>query len=520
MITNKFKKQLRAAILFVAILVGFHSCDDFVNELPESDLATESFYRNNAQLELALIGVYDAMQEAYSEFAINTGEFRSDNFQPNGNNASRTALHNSVLDPGEGLLRWRDLYRVVDRANRIVIAAENIQGADLNIVGQALALRAKVYFDLARVFGDVPVFLAPVATIADAKRSQTSYREIIDNIVIPDMLTAEKYISTLQSEFRISKSGVLALQAEVYMWEKEELLAKGALLKLIGLGTHGLVQTPQAWQNLFLNQPSTGEFPDGPGKVQSGPELIFSIHYASAETTSGLARAYNAGAAVSVLSEELELKWIERFPVDSLGWATKYPDTPPVFTETQVLPGGIEIEVPLYGDWRHFATRNENATLEDGLGSTDIGLARCVKWIKNRSHIDPNDDNTNIPIYRFSDMILLLAEAELKLNNPTTCLTLINDVRRARKLPLATQAEFGSTQDAQLDFLLVERQLELVGEAKRWWDLVRNNKAIEVMTPILEFREIIPFGENRIVWPIFREHLLENTLLNQNPGWK
>lgn len=515
---NNNLNKLKAVIFMVSAIGVFYSCEDFVDELPISEISPEQFYQDNGQLEGALYGAYDGFQVAYNQFYINTGEFRSDNFQPNGNNAARNSLHNSTLDPGDGFLRWRDLYRIVDRANRIIIAADNINGVDLNLVGEAYALRSKVYFDMARVWGAVPVFTAPVTSREEAKKPATPYDEVISDIVIPDMLKAEEYLTTVQSDFRFSKSSVLAHMAEVYMWEKEELLAKNAIEDLILLGTHSLVQTPQAWQDLFINQPSTTAFPDGPGKIQSGPELILSIQYNFEETTSGIAQAYNAGAAISTISVDSDLQWAERFPLDSLGWVTKYPDTDPVFTREVIETDTMYIE-PIYGDWRHFATRNENAFMEDGPGSADPGEARCVKFIKNRDGLEPNNDNTDIPIFRFADMILLLAEAELKLDNAPRCLELINDVRRARQLPLATTEEFGTGFDDQLDFLLVERKLELFAEGKRWWDLVRNNKAVETMTPILQEREIVPFGEDRIVWPIFREHLLENDLLTQNQGW-
>ncbi|WP_194766526.1 RagB/SusD family nutrient uptake outer membrane protein [Tamlana sp. I1] len=515
---NMILNKLKYTICSLVLLGVLYSCDDFVDELPISEISPEQFYKDNAQLEAALIGAYDGVQVAYSDFYINTGEFRSDDFQPNGANASRNSLHNSTLDPGEGYLRWRNHYVVIDRVNRIIEAENNFEGADPNIIGQAYAIRSKVYFDLARMWNDVPVFTKPINTVSEAKQPQTPYAEIMSNLVIPDMLKAEEYLSTIQSNYRFSKSSVLAHQAEVYMWEKQEQLAKEAIEKLITLGSHSLVQTPEDWQNLFLNQPATDQFPDGPGKVQMGPELIFSIQYNFEETSSGVARAYNAGAAVTTISEETELEWIRRFPIDSLGWATKYPNTDPVFSQV-VEEVDTTYTVPLYGDWRHFACRNENATMEDGLGSAAFGEARCTKFIKNRVGLDPNDDNTDIPVFRFADMILLLAEAELKLGNPNVCLDLINQVRTARQLPLASQTDFGNSFEAQLDFLLIERKLELFGEAKRWWDLVRNDKAVEVMTPILNNREVIPFGEDRIVWPIFREHLLENELLNQNPGW-
>lgn len=518
---NNISNKIKQALMLCAAIGLLYSCDDFVQELPVSEISPDGFYSNNAELESGIIGAYDGLQVAYSQFYLNVGEFRSDNFQPNGNNTSRNSLHNSTIDPGEGLLRWANLYTVIDRVNRVINAGPNIDGVDKDLLGEAYAMRAKIYFDLARVWGDVPVFLQSITAISETQKPQTSYEDVMNTVVIPDMKKAEELITTPSREFRFSQASVFALQAEVYMWIKEEGLAKDAIENLIALGSHSLVQTPEAWQDLFINQPSTAEFPQGPGKVQAGPELIFSVHYALEETTSGVARAYMAGAAISVMSEEAETKWAERFPIDSLGWADKYTATNrrlPVFTREIELDDGSTIIEPIYGDWRQFATRF-GGDFEDGLGSDEFGEARCAKWVKNRSHLNPNDDDTNLPVYRYADMILLLAEAELKLQNAPKCLELINQVRTARQLPLATDEEFGDNFDAQLDFLLVERQLELFGEGKRWWDLVRNDRAIDVMNPILEEREVTPLTSDRIIWPIFIDHLRENPLLNQNPGW-
>ncbi|SFD27176.1 RagB/SusD family nutrient uptake outer membrane protein [Algibacter pectinivorans] len=520
MYTNNILKKLKVVILLFATVGITYSCDDFVEELPVSDIAPESFYKNNDQLQLALNGAYGLFSQAYSQFYINTGEIRSDNFQPQGNDASRSSVHNSTMDPGEGYLRWANHYQAIDAVNRIIQSAESVEGVDENIIGQAYAIRAKMYFDMARVWGNLPVFLEPITSISEAFRSQEDYDTILETVVIPDMKKAEEMITTIDSEFTFSQGGVYALQAEVYMWEEEELLAKNAIQNLLALGVHSLVTTPEEWLDLFYNQEANDASPEARGKVQSGSELIFSLFYSDVNT-SGLARFYIAGAAVTTISVEVEQKWVERFPADSLGWATKYPDTAPVFSREVLIDGETEI-VPVYGDWRQFMNRNGD-DYEQGLGSEEFGLARSTKWIKNRSGLNPNEDDTNIPVFRLADMILLLAEAELKLDNAPRCFELINQVRTARQLPLASEEEFGDTFDEQLDFLLVERQFELIGEAKRWWDLVRNDKAIEVMTPILQNREdgaVVPFTEDQIIWPIFIDHLNENDLLEQNLGWR
>ena len=75
--------------------------------------------------------------------------------------------------------------------------------------------------------------------------------------------------------------------------------------------------------------------------------------------------------------------------------------------------------------------------------------------------------------------------------------------------------------------ILNERRLELYGEGKRWWDLVRTGKVIEVMDPILIQRQRrlgtaqVGFGGdiNKILWPLYRTVLEDNKRLVQNPSY-
>ncbi|RCS26647.1 RagB/SusD family nutrient uptake outer membrane protein [Polaribacter sp. WD7] len=519
MLLHTIRKIKIATFLSVAIGI-FYSCDDFVDEVPESQISGLAFYQNNEDLQLALVAAYSQMSTAYSQYHINWGEFRSDNMEPFGGNVARNSMHNSSMDVGErNILRWFDLYRFIDLTNRVINEGATIEGVDNNILGQAYAMRAKVYFDITRVWGAVPLFTESINTIDNAFKTRTPAAEIMANVVIPDMLRAEQLISTPSSNFVFSQSSVLALQAEVYLWERENQLAKDAIEKLIALGTHSLVRSPEDWQDLFINQVANFRVPDGPGKVQEGPELIFSLNYFLGQgiPTSGLARAYTAGAKITTITREVEEKWRNRFPLDTI-WDDLYPDTAPVFTETIIASDGSDSIVPLYGDWRLFATR-EGGSFEDGVGTVDEGEARVHKWQKNALGLVPSNDDTDIVIYRYADMILMLAEAELKLNNAPRALELINQVRTARQLPLATTEQFGADFDTQIDFLLDERQFELLGEGKRWWDLVRNDKALEVMNPILQDRGENPLTEQRILWPVWDQHLIENPNLTQTLGW-
>lgn len=74
--------------------------------------------------------------------------------------------------------------------------------------------------------------------------------------------------------------------------------------------------------------------------------------------------------------------------------------------------------------------------------------------------------------------------------------------------------------------ILEERKLELYLEAKRWFDLVRTDKVIEVMDPVIKARQVrrgsppSGFGDPRtILWPIHRNVLNANPKLEQNPPY-
>ena len=51
-------------------------------------------------------------------------------------------------------------------------------------------------------------------------------------------------------------------------------------------------------------------------------------------------------------------------------------------------------------------------------------------------------------------------------------------------------------------------------------DLLRNNKALEAINPILIERGVPELTADRLVWPIFRDHLIENPNIQQNNGWR
>jgi len=517
-----YKNKINILSIFLTLAFLAVSCDGLLDEQPLSEIGAAEFWKNNTDAALGVVAIYDGLQPTYRTKHYYWGEFRSDNFGPGSESASANNLeliYNDVTSGNGGVTDWSDFYITVNRANLAIKYIPQINGFNPNLLAEAHAIRAYLYFDALRVWGAAPLFIEPVESSAqELQRTRTDANTLMNDVVIPDMLRAEELMTLVADKYRFTKTTIWALQANVYMWLKDYAKAKEVIEKIVDSDEYSLVTTPDAWQDMFINDIQEG----GPGKVMEGSELMLSLRFDINEprdnpgqtraNRSGIFALFFAGLPSYHLSPLLENKWIEKFPIDSAAWVAKYPNTEPVLTEDSDADG---VEEKVYGDWRYYFCREGGF---DGLGSRLIGEARLAKY--NKANYSQDLDDSDIVLYRYADMLLLLAEAENQLGNPDRALELVNEIRTARLLPLVSADDFGASVDERENYILDERQLELLGEAKRWWDLRRTDKAIEVMNPILD---TLPGGisltPDRLLFPIFDEHLIENPSLTQNKGY-
>ena len=321
----------------------------------------------------------------------------------------------------------------------------------------------------------------------------------MNDIVIPDMIKAEELMQNQFNEYRFSQTSIWAFQATVYMWINDYTNARTYLELVENSPQFSLVKNREDWSHLFLNDINTSQF------FQEGSELILSLNFElAAGDRGGIYGLYFAGIPSIYLAPDLENRWIEEYPTDSLSWVARYPD-PADLPKTYVLDAeGNETNTRLFGDWRYFESR------ETG---TEIGDARVAKW--NKSNYNPTVDDTDIVLFRYSDMILMLAEVENEDDKPIEAYELLNRVRNSRQLPDYPIAEWNAkSKDEREMVILDERQLELLGEAKRWWDLRRTGRVLDVVAPI---SNLTP---QTILFPYFLDHVLQNTELEQIEGYR
>ena len=169
------KKTINKFILSISLIFLFTGCDDYVDyEASENyQIVADDYFKKPADYEAALVGVYDVLQWTLYNFMI--GEIASDNSLCGGESASDVLglqqiddmLHNPVNDQLSRI--WQYMYEGVNRANYMI---ENKDLIDFprkdEMYGEVHFLRAFFYFELVKIYGDVPLFTNGRLTAGDS----------------------------------------------------------------------------------------------------------------------------------------------------------------------------------------------------------------------------------------------------------------------------------------------------------------------------------------------------------------
>jgi starch-binding outer membrane protein, SusD/RagB family len=171
------KKFLYIASLS-ASLISFVACsDEFLDTKSKTDSDTETFYKTVADAEMALIGCYDGWQRTVSSggpgFFLASEMLSDQCFGGAGNgdgrnfqvldrfNQAESSADQNIFDTD-----WKNYYAAIYRCNELLANQNKINWTNDvvkgRILGECRTIRAILYFDLTRLFGDVPLFTEPV----------------------------------------------------------------------------------------------------------------------------------------------------------------------------------------------------------------------------------------------------------------------------------------------------------------------------------------------------------------------
>lgn len=236
---KRLKSNILAVGLTAASLMAVSCSDSFLDVESKTSSNTGNFYKTEGDAWRALIGCYDGWRGPSSDdggtgtFIIASTILGDETY---GCTGYSDGLEGNVLDqhsfaagPGLGDIfntQWKLYYEGIYRCNEL-LAHENTIAWDETLankklfLGEARAIRALCYFDLARIFGSVPLFLTPAGTEnRPAADPAELYAAIVDDLKFAAENIPDDANLGTDNFGRITKYGAEAMLARVYLFYK------------------------------------------------------------------------------------------------------------------------------------------------------------------------------------------------------------------------------------------------------------------------------------------------------------
>jgi hypothetical protein len=439
---------------------------------PISSVSPNIYWQSQDDATFWMAGIYHQMQMVLNYNIFDWGEARTDNVDKSGTGIAQTNLTNNQLSStgNSTTVNWKELYNCISLCNfglkyfpRMI--EENIDGAEAvysEYMGQCYAMRALMYFYGLRVWGRLPIVPYAVESTSQEMLFPRSGISEVKAQIIRDIREALKTISTDNSrKFYLNKSSVLALLTDVYAWFQEYERVIEVSDTFLTVTNCQWVSSPNEWKNIFITP-------------QNSNETIFSMYWDYLESGNNQVARYigcsNYDALFVVRGEYLQ-KLIDR--QDSINrWVDcRY--------------------------WHCFDTvKYKRVSSYTGISRK---FGKFVPWDpnvvntgnENGAFVYPGNNEANylMPVYRYADVMSLRAEALALTGRYAESLDILKTMRsRAGYVPVIENDstnymeyydKFGSQKGKRLqEVILDERQIEFLGEGKRWYDLCRIGKTI------------------------------------------
>jgi len=514
--------------LFLGLAMLAACSKKFVTLYPEGQVNEGNYYKTAADFQQALVGAYGPLRDA-ANVAFALEEMRSDNtfldYNAKDRGGSGTEdlaefLDNSANTTIQTL--WTADYQGIQRCDIILDKMANPpagmnDSAKNQVIGQAEALRAHYYFELVRLFGSIPLYLHEVTDAKNAVVNRSSVDDVYAQIEadLTDALSRLSPPSSFPQSGAVTKGMVATELGNVYLTLKQYDKAAPLFQSVTTMGYALLPNYADVFKT--SNKNST--------------ESVFEIQYKSG--TDGQASQFiyfwipttpSTGPILGPAANYNNTEGSQNIPTQNL--VTSYePGDTRLDASIGVIKGHLNAQTDFIPD-SVVSILNNIDTTGKGYGFTTSPAHRFIKKQFNPPYNTPLVYNTddNWPVYRYSDVLLMLAESLNEQGQPGAALPYLNQVRTRAGLPMSTASDQGTLRDT----IAHERRVELAFENKRWFDLVRTGQAIPVMTAYgVTQKQAFPFilptaysvTPNKLIYAIpFRETQV-NPGLGQNPGY-
>ncbi|WP_298238939.1 RagB/SusD family nutrient uptake outer membrane protein [uncultured Algibacter sp.] len=512
--------SLKVIILLIA--VSLSSCEDFLEEIPETEVSGTVLVKDETTARELINGVYDPIgwgessfkttNHAYEFWFGDTASDDSEKGSTNGDQPGVTFLKDFTANGGNGNIGalWAKHWVVISRANEaltLLTSSEATISEDLKLElqGEAHFLRAYSYFTLVKIFGPVPLFDQPIDPDLLTARNFTKAKVgDIYTLIDADLRFAiENLPEKGVREFgRANKGSAAAYLARSIMYQLGTVNAQSYTWKNLLDITDDFIAQAYGSYSLEPNYALIHEVDH-----ENGVESIFEIQAIPGSD------------------------WRQRGPYTGSQWT---------LTQSPQFMGGWGFNIPTQNLANAYApndARRPSVALAVGEYVYGVLMEESVRnntgYHSRKAIMDPaiwngGDDKAstgNIMKFRYADILLMNAEAAYHESKPGQARQRLIEIRArasASTYPIGfdpskpnqtaatgfsplLESDIPASGQQLLNFIYDERRRELAMEQLRFWDLVRTGRYISVMDNLYQT------GDN------IQEHTLADDEVYINP---
>lgn len=456
-------------VFLLALSLSVGCSKSFLDQEPYVSVPVDNAIKTVEEMGAAMNGVYASMRNtaAYGRSLPVFGDLLADNAYISALNSGRYLTQNNyttTVATAEPADTWTALYAIIKNANVVINADIASAPAVDQLRGEALTVRALVLFDLVRYFAkaytvDPNSDGVPIVTAFDqsAKLPRNKVSEVYAQI-LQDLNQAYTLMTVTKGSAYITKYVARGLQAKVYLYKAEWQNARDAALDVVNNSGYSIVSAASFagyWKN--------------PTPVTTKGETMFEISMDAANNlgTTSLAYMYE------------QIGYGDLLCTDNLY---------NLYSATDVRRGLI-------------------------IAGTRSSLP---VWIVNKYSNTASTDKDDIKVLRFSEVVLILAEAYNRLNDDPNATIYLNMLAQKRD---PSFGGFATTGAALLEDIITERRKELAFEGDRFQDLQRLNREINRGPQYPAAVQTIAVDNQKRIQPIPQVERDANPNISQNGGY-
>jgi starch-binding outer membrane protein, SusD/RagB family len=464
---------MKKTFIYILTILLFTSCTDQLEQIPITNKVQSIFLQTETEVEEYTNSAYASLQTngLYGLYLPAMGEIPSDNTfdeVPANDDAIYGDMDEFKTRPNNGIVNdnWRESFVAIQKTNVILNRIDKVSfksAATKNArIGEMKFIRALMYFNLVRFYGDVPLVLEETTDPnVFFGKGRVASATIYDQI-IKDLTESITVLPTTTNQVgRVIRTTAQTLLGKVYLTQKNFAKAKVELDAVISSNTYDLLPDVS---NVFS---STNE---------NNKEIIFAVQFGA---------GINGNTEGSIMYQQFS-------PSNTVSGAK----------------GHNLLTKELYAKYIDLDARKGvyNAT-------TANGTPFCNK-LKRPTVI--TDGGSDVVVLRYADVLLMQAEIENELGNIAASQKLLDQVRTRVKLAKTTATNQNDLRKA----IELERRLELQGEGHRWVDLLRTGQAISVMNEWFAAQKIpITVTAKYLLLPIPQGQINTDPTIKQNDGY-